>query len=177
MSLSLREQLIAAGLVSKKQAKEANRPVRPPQVSRNKPPPVPAAALAAQRAQAEKFARDQALNLKQQEKAERKARRAQTRQLIERARVPRVESDDYFNFVDNGKIRRVAVNASLREQLQSGTLVIARFSDQYDLVSAAAAGQIRAHDAAAIISVEPAAASAAADDAYKDFVVPDDLKW
>ena len=57
MSLSLRDQLIAAGLVSKKHAKEANKPVRPPQISRNKPPPLPPAALAAQRTQAEKFAK------------------------------------------------------------------------------------------------------------------------
>lgn len=177
MSLSLRDQLIAAGLVSKKHAKEANKPVRPPQISRNKPPPLPPAALAAQRTQAEKFARDQALNRKQQEKAERKARRAQLRLLIEQVRIPRVESDDYFNFVDDGKIRRVAVTTELRAQLQKGDIVIASFSGQYDLVPVAAVERIRALEPAAIVSIGAAAMTAAEDDTYKEYVVPDDLKW
>ena len=52
MSLSLRDQLIAAGMAPKKHPQDNARPARPPKGPRNQPPPVPAATAAAQRAQA-----------------------------------------------------------------------------------------------------------------------------
>ena len=178
MSLSLREQLIAAGLAPKKQPKE-QRPPRPAKGARGKPAPLPAATLAAQRAQAEKFVRDQELNRKQQEKAQRRARAAQLRQLIDSCCLPRAGGDDYYNFVDAGRIRRLPVTLELRARLNGGELLIARCSDRYDLVPAAAAARIRECDADAILPRQDAAGSepAAADDPYKDFVVPDDLTW
>jgi uncharacterized protein YaiL (DUF2058 family) len=175
--MSLRDQLIAAGLASKQQVKQITKPVRPPQVSRNKPAPVSAATLSAQRAQAEKFARDQALNRKQQEKAERQARRAQIRQLIEQSRLPPVGGDDYYNFVAAGRIRRIAVNGMLRDQILRGELLIASFGEQHDLVPASAAARIRERDPSVIIAIPSTDAAATANDAYKEFVVPDDLNW
>lgn len=177
MSMSLRDQLIAAGLATEKQARKANPPTKRPQLPKRQPAPLPAATLAAQRAQAEKFARDQALNRKLQEKAERKARLAQARQLIDQHCLPRIEGEDYFNFVDAGKIKRIAVNPALREQLQRGELSIARCADRYDLVPAAAVERIRERGATIITpGAQPPDAQPEAD-AYKDFVVPDDLKW
>ena len=176
MSLSLRDQLIAAGLAPKKQPKEQ----RPAKTARGQPAPLPAATLAAQRAQAEKFVRDQELNRKQQEKAQRRARVAQLRQLIDNCCLPRAGGDDYYNFVDAGRIRRLPVTPELRARLNSGELLIARCSDRYDLVPAASAARIRECDADAILRLQDAAGAApstAADDPYKDFVVPDDLTW
>ena len=67
MSMSLRDQLIAAGLGTKKQAKEANQTKRPP--SRHQPPPPPSPQqVAANKALAAKNARDKELNRRQQEK-------------------------------------------------------------------------------------------------------------
>jgi len=179
MSLSLRDQLIAAGLTPKKQPKENARPARPPKGPRNQPPPVPAATLAAQRAQAEKFVRDQELNRKQQEKALRKARGAQLRQMIEQSSLPRAEGEDYYNFVDGGRIRRIPVTPALRAQITSGAVQIVRQTDQYYLVPASAAARIREQHPEALLATEQNAATAApeADDPYKDFVVPDDLTW
>ena len=179
MSLSLRDQLIAAGMAPKKQPQDNARPARPPKGPRNQPPPVPAATAAAQRAQAEKFARDQELNRKQQEKAQRKARAAQLRQMIEQSCLPRVASDDYYNFVDEGRVRRIAVTPALRAQIMRGEVLVARRSDHYELVPAAAAARIREQHPAAILALEVAAATAtpAADDPYRDYVVPDDLVW
>lgn len=179
MSLSLREQLIAAGLAPKKKAQDNARPPRPPKGQRNQPPPASAATLAAQRAQAEKFARDQELNRKQQEKAQRRARAAQLRQMIEQHCLPRAEGDDHYNFVDGGRVRRIPVTAALRAQITAGTVLIARHSDRYDLVPAAAAARIREQHPEAIVAPAGSATTApqAEDDPYKDFVVPDDLTW
>ena len=183
MSLSLREQLLKAGLVTEKQAKQTERSTgqqrhREAKAGVRQPSPPPA--RAAQQAQAAKLLRDQELNRKQQAKAEAKARAAQLRQLVEQLRVARPESDDYFNFVDGGKVRRLAVTPDVRARLAAGSLAIVRCDGRYDLVPTDALDRIRERYATAIVAL-PAAAPApggpAEDDPYKDFVVPDDLTW
>jgi hypothetical protein len=185
MSMSLREQLLKAGLVTEKQVKQADQSQRhqqKQQPKRGKNAPAPELTPAAKQAQAAKAARDAELNRRQQEKAEAKARTAALRQLIEQHRVPRVESDDYYNFVDGAKIRRIAVDADQRRRILAGDLVIVRCEGRYNLVPADAAARIRERDERAVLP-PPAATTAtaadepAADDPYKDFVVPDDLTW
>jgi uncharacterized protein YaiL (DUF2058 family) len=182
MSLSLREQLLQAGLVTEKQARQAERAKGKEQYRGKKAPqpaPTPDAVKAAQQAQAAKLLRDQELNRKQQEKAERKARAAQLRQLVEQLRVPRPESDDYFNFVDGGKVRRLAVTPDLRARIVAGSLAIVRWEGHYDLVPLDAVERIRERDAEAIVANPTTATRATRDanDPYQDYVVPDDLVW
>jgi uncharacterized protein YaiL (DUF2058 family) len=133
-----------------------------------------------QQSLAEKAARDAALNRKQQEKAERKARRAEIRQLVEQNVIARPESEDYYNFVDGAKIKRIAINTALREQLQRGDVVIVRCDNRYELVPPAIAERIRERDASAVLAATPAGSAATeanADDPYREHVVPDDLMW
>jgi uncharacterized protein YaiL (DUF2058 family) len=100
------------------------------------------------------------------------------RQLIDQHRIPSPETDEYFNFVDGGKVRRVAVDGSLRARLVAGSLVIARCDGRYDLVPADAAALVRERDADAVIDLRPPdSRSASEDDPYRDFTVPDDLTW
>ena len=128
MSLSLRDQLLKAGLVNEKQAKQAGKQKQKQQRLEKKGQVEVDDAIkqAALQAQAEKAARDQALNEQQKEKAEQKARAAQIKQLIETSRLPKLQSDDYYNFVDEKKIKRIAVNAMLRDKLSRGSLAIVR---------------------------------------------------
>jgi len=186
MNLSLREQLLKAGLVTEKQAKQAERSESQHKHRQKKgggtppPPPSPSPSRTAEQARAAKLLRDQELNRKQQEKAARKARAAELRQLVEQLRVPRPDSDDYYNFVDAGRIHRLAVTPDLRARIVAGTLAIVRSDGHYDLVPADALDRIRERDASAIVPVpvdEPASGPPAEDDPYKDFVVPDDLTW
>jgi len=185
MNLSLREQLLKAGLVTEKQAKQAERTTggqrhRQAKGGKRTPPPPPEPARVAQQAQAAKLLRDQELNRKQQEKAARRARAAELRQLVEQLRVPRPESDDYFNFVDQGRIHRIQVTPELRARLVAGTVAIVRYDGRYDVVPVESLDRIRERHADAIVT-DPATAAAtpppAEDDPYKDFVVPDDLTW
>jgi uncharacterized protein YaiL (DUF2058 family) len=181
MSMSLRDQLLAAGLGTKKQAKEATQAKKPQ--SRHQPPtPVSAEKLAANKALAAKTARDQELNRRQQEKAAAKARRAEVKQLIEQHRLPPVQGDEFFNFADGNRLARLAVTPAMREQLIQGTIVIVRYEGHYAVIPESAVARIRERDEHAVVAGEAAAspeASAAAekDDPYKDFVVPDDLVW
>jgi uncharacterized protein YaiL (DUF2058 family) len=181
MSMSLRDQLLAAGLGTKKQAKEATQAKRPP--SRHQPPPpLSAQQIAANKALAAKNARDKELNRRQQEKAAVKARRAEIKQLIDQYRLPPVESDEHFNFADGNRLARLPVTAALREQLIKGTVVIVRYEGHYALVPQEATARLRERDEHVVVthsadSSASASTAAAEEDPYKDFVVPDDLVW
>jgi uncharacterized protein YaiL (DUF2058 family) len=174
--MSLREQLLAAGLGTKKQAKQAERHQH--ERSKNKAAHEAERQRRAAEAQAAKAARDQELNRKRQENAERKERWAQIKQLIEQHRVPKPESDEYFNFIDRGKVRRFPVDGPLRERIVGGGLILVRCEGRYDAVPPEIAERIREREPRAVISLnEPQQNTVDENDPYKDYVVPDDLMW
>jgi len=182
MSLSLRDQLLAAGLVTRKQVQQAEQQQR----RDNRRDPQASAAVAQQRAaaldqaQAAKAARDQKANRKRQEDAERRARWAEIKQLVEQHAIVRPESDESFNFIHKGKVRRLYANAEFRERIVSGGVVIVRCEGHYHLVPPEIAARIGEREPNAIVTLNQDSAAAqqpAEDDPYKDFVVPDDLKW
>ena len=177
MSSTLREQLIAAGLATEKAAKQVSHQQR--QRGRSQGPPVRSdeQKLAAQRAQAEKAERDQELNRKQQLKAEKKARLAEIRQMIEQHQLPRIESDDRYNFVDDQKIRYILVDADRRARINNGELCIVRCAGRYEVVPAETAARIRERNETSVISLNLAAPATDENDPYKDFAIPDDLTW
>jgi uncharacterized protein len=192
MSMSLREQLLAAGLGKKQVAEEAERKARnqlrdQQRAAQERQRAAQEKQRAAQEQQrvaqvqataAAKATRAQELQKRRQEEADRRERWAQIRQLIEQHRLPKVDSDEFFNFVARGKVRRLPVDASLRERIVSGELVIVRCEGKHDVVPCDIGERIRSYDQRAVISLRDVAGDAPAeDDPYKAFVVPDDLKW
>ena len=175
MSMSLREQLLAAGLGSKKQAKQAEREQH--QQRKDTGPALSAQAKAAQQALSAKAARDAELNRKHREKAERKAKAAEIRQLIEQNRVPRIESEEYFNFIDGKKIHRIGVNAEARERIQRGELAVVRYLGFHALVPSEIAVKIGERDEHAVVKLDLKQGEVDENDPYKDHQVPDDLMW
>jgi hypothetical protein len=182
--LSLREQLLRAGLVSEKQVKQAEQKQKrqafddTKHVGKKDREQREAARLAElQRVAAAKAAKDAELNRKREEKAAAKARWAEIRQLVEQNRIAKPESDDYYNFVLNNKIGRVAVDASLRARIISGEIGIVRCDGRYELLPADAVGRIKEREPRAVVPPPSEQPSTPVDDAYKDFVVPDDLVW
>jgi uncharacterized protein len=177
MSMSLRDQLLAAGLVTAKQAREAERQQQRQHLPKNKRESAPEQPRASGPDTSAKVARDQALNRQRQEKAERKARQAQIRQLVEQNKLPKLETEEFYNFVDGNRVRRIWADASIRERLRQGEIAIARHDGRYELVPAAIAARIRERDERAIILGAVAQDSGQLDEAYKEFTVPDDLIW
>jgi uncharacterized protein len=177
MSMSLRDQLIQAGLASVKQIKQTSQQPYHRSPPKNRPPPADAQKLAVERAQNAKAARDLELNRQRQDKAARKARAAEVKQLIEQHRLPKVDSEDYYYYVAGRKARRMAVNPQLRARLISGEVVVVRFEGRHELVPSEIAARIKERDVHAVIAYNTKEASVDADDPYKDFVVPDDLTW
>jgi uncharacterized protein len=179
MSDSLRDQLLKAGLVTKKEAARSERAKQPFRGGKGRSPPAGTSnKVADDAARAAKAARDRELNRQQQAKIEARARRAQLRQIIDQHRVPSPETDEYFNFVDGGKIRRIAVDGNLRARLVAGTLLIARCDGRYDMVPTEAAALLRERAPEAVIALDqPETKATLDDDPYRDFAVPDDLTW
>lgn len=177
MSMSLREQLLAAGLGTKKQAKEAERQRHRDLKNKSARKAEHEKRMAEQRAAT--AARDQELNRKRQENLERKERWAQIKQLIEEHRIAKPESDEYFNFIDREKVRRFPVDAALRERIVRGEVVIVRCEGRYDVVPPEIADRIREREPRAVISLQPKEPETPPDenDPYKDYIVPDDLIW
>ncbi|HKT74768.1 MAG TPA: DUF2058 family protein [Steroidobacteraceae bacterium] len=176
MSMSLRDQLLKAGLANEKQSKEAERQLRQQQREQQRLPKDKRATasrgqLDAHQAQLAKTARDQELSRQRTQQADQKARRAQTAQLIEQNRLPRVQTDERYNFVDGTKVRAIAADRSVREGLRRGDIAIVRHNDGYELVPAHIAARIRERNEDAVIK------SAAADEAAIHDGVPDDLIW
>lgn len=181
MSLSLREQLLKAGLVSEQQVKKVEAQQRQKQYAaprdKKKPAGPTPQQIAAQKAAAEKAARDLELNRKKQEKLERRAKYAEIRQLVEQHQLPRVESEDYYNFVVDKEIHRIPVNPELRARLIAGGLAIVRCEGRFAFVPSAIGEQIGSRIPKALLHLNKPAAAPADDDPYKDYVVPDDLIW
>jgi len=221
MNSSLRDQLLAAGLVTEKQVRQAaqqeqqrqfrkqheNAPRKPnPNAgpARNPPPagkansagnpaavrgaaPTgeatrsthanPNAKVQAEQAHAAKVARDRELNRRREDKAQRRARMAEIEQIIEQNRLPRLETEDYYSFLDGRKIRRMSVDAQRREELTRGVLAIVRYKGFYAVVPAAVAERIRERDGNMVVPIVQPQGTSGQDDAYKEFVVPDDLVW
>ena len=176
MSMSLRDQLLQAGLANERQSKEAERQLRQQQRERQQLPKdkramASHAELAAKQAQLAKAARDRELSRRQKEQADKKARHAQIEQLIEQNRLPRAQTDERYNFVDGNKIRRIPADHSVRERLCRGEIAIVRRNGGYGLVPAETAARIRERDESAVIGCSVAANAVTTDG------VPEDLMW
>ncbi|SFP57136.1 hypothetical protein SAMN05216601_115103 [Ectopseudomonas composti] len=179
MGLSLRDQLLKAGLVNEKQAKQAGKQQQKQKrlVQKGQAELDDSTRQAAMQAQAEKTARDQELNRQQQEKAEQKARTAQIKQLIERSRLPKLDGEDYYNFVDDKKVKRLPVNTMVRNKLSNGWLAIVRHGGGYEIIPREAALRIQERDASRIVLLNTHVEEPDADDPYAAYQIPDDLMW
>lgn len=175
----LQEQLLKAGLVKKSKVAEV---VREQTKQRHaKGAPVTNAEQAeAERVRLEKVERDRALAAERNAQARLHEQRAQARQIVEQNKIKR-EGEIAYSFTDNGKIRNVLVNESVRTQLASGALVIVRHDQGYAVIPRAAADKVYARDATMIVldHGKPSAhnTDGTDDDYYSQFKVPDDLIW
>ena len=174
----LQEQLLKAGLVKKSKVAEV---VREQTKQRHaKGAPVPNAEQAeAERVRLEKVERDRALAAERNAQARLHEQRAQARQIVEQNQLKR-EGEIAYGFTDDGKIKNLLVTESVRTQLASGALVIARHDQGYAVIPRAAADKVYTRDATMIVldhEKSNADSSGEDDDYYSQFKVPDDLIW
>lgn len=182
VSKSLQEQLLKAGLIKQKQLQksqsEQRKQTRVQQHS--KAGVVDEAKEAAKLALAQKAERDRQLAKAQNEAAETRAFAAQIRQIITMNRLPRNLGDTAYNFVDQQKVKTLYVDLPTLNHLSAGRLAIVKLDDKYEIVPQSAAVKISARDASVVIVCNEKTVThdtAAEDDPYAAFQVPDDLMW
>lgn len=179
MGNSLSDQLLKAGLASKKQARKADQArKRKEKLQRhNKQATTDESTRLAQQAMEKQAHRDRELNRQKQRAAEQKAITAQIRQLIELNRLDRERADTSYQFTDGPTIRQILVTDKMRQQLLQGQLAIIRFDDGYEIIPATVADKIHQRDEQAVVQRNTPQASSDPTDPYADYPVPDDLMW
>ncbi|SRR5690554_3961499 len=180
---SLKDQLLKAGLVDAKKAKQAEKEKRKQanqarRTGQSEQDEVKAAAQAAREAKAE---RDRELNRQRDQEAQQKALQAQIRQLVENHRQNKGAGagDMEYNFTHANKIKKMRVSAKVHRQIVLGHLAIVALGETYELVPRVVANKIAQRDPDAILvdNYNAETVEAVEDDPYKDYVIPDDLMW
>ncbi len=176
---SLQEQLLKAGLADEKKAKA----IRNEKKKQRKQQPkgtvqVNEAEVRARQAREEKAERDRQLNLQRQQEAEKKAIKAQIRQLVASNRLDRSRGETSYQFVDGKKIKKIFVNDAMVDQLSRGRLAIICVDDTYEIVPDKVARKIMERDDQAVIVLHDRKTDdQGEDDPYAGYEIPDDLMW
>lgn len=182
MSNSLRDQLLKAGLVTRDQANRAAAKSRRKQKPRKGPESEDSARERQVRqeiaaAERSKQTRDRDLNRNRDQARAVKARRAELRKQLRETHKNdgKGEITHYFQF--GRKVRQVMVTSRQQEQLVAGDLGIVVMDGITYLVERSLADTVQRDDPDACVVIHDGEDSAAVDDEYKDYVIPDDLQW
>ncbi len=180
MSNPFQDQLLKAGLVTKKQVQKAQQDKsrkNKQQRSKKEKPVVDEAKLKAQMAAQEKAKHDRELNKKKEEQARQKAVSIEINQLIANNCLVRDESCEIvYNFEHNKKVRHIYVDEEMKRNIAQGKLGIARIEGRYELVTKAIAEKIQQRNAKRIVIFE-AEEVVEKNDPYAEYAIPDDLTW
>jgi hypothetical protein len=150
MGNPLQEQLLKAGLASKKQAKKAEHEKR---ISRkqNQGNSSDVGGNKVREEQAAQDLRNRKLNLQRAEETRLREQKAQVKQLIETNRLPQDGRGEPYHFVEQNKIKRIFVSEEMTDQLSRGQLAIVKLGTSYEVVPAKVARQIASRDKEAVI--------------------------
>lgn len=177
MGNSLQDQLLRAGVASKKQAVSAKKAKNTKEKHQRKGVEVvdETAELVA-KSDAEKRAKDQSLNEQRNAEAQSKAIKAQIIELIKLNRIEE-RGETEFRYTDNGKIKTLMLQSETRELLIKGKLNIVSIDNQHSIVPGVVAKKIAERDEKAVILSNTSSVEESSEDEYAEYKVPDDLMW
>ncbi len=179
---SLQDQLLKAGLIDAKKAKQANKEKRKETnvARRSNEEVVDEIKQSAEQARQEKAERDRELNRQRDHELQQKAIAAQIKQLIENHRQSKGagEGDVEYNFTDGKLIKKIRVSKLVQEQIVRGVLAVVKLGEGYEVVPRIVADKIAQRDEKFVIVANTKTQQQTdEDDPYKDYVIPDDLMW
>lgn len=180
MGNPLQDQLLKAGLVSKKQVHKAKQEKnqQKKQQRSNKGNAVDENKIKAQKLADEKIKRDRELNKKKEDQARHKAITAEINQLITDNCITRDDSCDVvYNFEHDKKIKRIYINDELKQQIVQGSLGIARIEGRYELVTKSIAEKIQQRNPKRVVIYSAEQDTVDENDPYAEYEIPDDLTW
>ena len=179
---SLQDQLLKAGLIDAKKAKQANKEKRKETnvARRSSEEVVDEVKQSAEQARLEKIERDRELNRQRDLELRQKAIAAQIKQLIENHRQAKGagNGDVEYNFTDGKLIKKMRVSPLVLEQIARGLLAVVKLGEGYELVPRIVADKIAQRDDKFVVVANTKQDNKVdEDDPYKDYVIPDDLMW
>ena len=178
---SLRDQLLKAGVASKKQHQQART-----QKKKQKKQGVDVHAEQRKRLEEErnqKIERDKELNRQREAERAEKEKQAQIRQIIETNTIAREDGENSYSFVDSKKIKKWYLADKQINELSSGRLALARLADdEYALISGKVAERLAERladdaDKYLLVNNKGKQEEVDEDDPYADYQIPDDLMW
>jgi len=180
MSNPFQDQLLKAGLVTKKQVQKANQDKnrKNKQQRSKKEKNVDETKLKAQQSAADKAKRDRELNKRKEDQARQKAISIEINQLITNNCLTRDENCEIiYNFEHNKKIKRIYVDTEMKQQIINGKLGIARIEGRYELVPLAIAEKIQQRNEKRVVLFTEENQTVSENDPYSEHQIPDDLMW
>ncbi|MEM5527236.1 DUF2058 domain-containing protein [Gammaproteobacteria bacterium AS21] len=173
MAISLQEQLLKAGVASKKQVNKAKAEKR--KSKKTKQPVVADDKI--QQQLIEKREKDRQLNLEREQQKALKESTIKARQIIESNVVSIPKNADITHQFSHLKfVKSIYVDKQLQKQLICGQLTIAFVDDKYLLIPTLQAHRIADLQPSWIVEL-PKKETIAEDDPYADYEIPDDLMW
>lgn len=174
---ALQAQLLKAGLVDNKKAKKLSKQA----VHEQRTGQSNEAELKAKIAQdkEQKLAKDQALDLEKKRLLQGKELKAAIVQMISQHKIPQLDGDVAYQFIDESKVKKIYLNQQIYNALVSGSLVIAKEDDSYAVLPKILADRIDAKMTGFIIVNNSQKNEQITDeeDPYAAYVIPDDLMW
>ncbi len=180
MANSLQDQLLSSGLIDKKQLEKAKSEQRKKNRRKTKSGHAQAAgnkAAKLRKAAEESKKRDRELNLKRRQAEEKRARKAEVRELISAHRIAIEQGEIAYNFEDQGKIKKLYLDQEGRGKILRGLWSIVRLDRQYVVVPSTIAEKIGKRDPHAVVGQNTAGSKESDESDYPDHQVPDDLIW
>jgi uncharacterized protein len=180
MSNPFQDQLLKAGLVTKKQVQKAQQDKnrKNKQQRSKKEKNVDEAKLKAQQSAADKAKRDRELNKRKEDQARQKAISIEINQLITNNCLTRDENCEIvYNFEHNKKIKHIYVDAEMKQQIINGKLGIARIEGRYELVPLAIAEKIQQRNEKRVVLFTEENQTVSENGPYSEHQIPDDLMW
>ena len=173
---ALQAQLLKAGLVDNKKANKISKQTQHAKRTGDSESLEAKKALA--EAQAKKLEKDQKLNQEKQQALEEKALKANIVQMIKQHQIADTQGEVSYQFVDESKVKKIAITQKLYDQIVAGHVVIARLEDSYALLPRPLADRIDTKMTGfMVVSNDTAVEALAEDDPYAAYVIPDDLMW
>lgn len=180
MNNPFQEQLLKAGVVSKKRVNEINQQKKKKtkqQRQQKKIKPDQNAIRAKQRAE-KKAQKDRELNQKRQLQIQQRAISKEIDTLIRDNKISRDESCEIsYNFQHRNKINKLYVNEDMQKKIIAGNLGIARIEGRYELIPKETAEKIKSRNEKRVILLDDTVTNSEIDEEYADYEIPDDLMW
>lgn len=173
---ALQAQLLKAGLVDTKKAQQINKQNQHAKRTGEQTDAEVKQALA--EAQTKKLQKDQQLNLEKQRVLEEKTLKANIIQMLKQYRLKETDGEIAYQFVDNGKIKKIYITQKLYDQVVAGHVAVGRLEDSYALLPRPLADRINEKMTGFIVVANTKSEQQMdEDDPYAAYVIPDDLMW